>query len=68
MEAFYQESGRAGRDQSPSRSVLYYGMDDRRRMVGPPSWTLARDIFFNRFPTRNLIETFTKFVSGIYFE
>lgn len=32
MEAFYQESGRAGRDQSPSRSVLYYGMDDRRRM------------------------------------
>lgn len=34
MEAFYQESGRAGRDQLPSRSLLYYGMDDRRRMVG----------------------------------
>ncbi|XP_031287376.1 ATP-dependent DNA helicase Q-like 3 [Pistacia vera] len=32
MEAFYQESGRAGRDQLPSRSLLYYGMDDRRRM------------------------------------
>ncbi|KAA8523340.1 hypothetical protein F0562_009763 [Nyssa sinensis] len=32
MEAFYQESGRAGRDQLPSRSVLYYGMDDRKRM------------------------------------
>ncbi|GAV78575.1 DEAD domain-containing protein/Helicase_C domain-containing protein [Cephalotus follicularis] len=32
MEAFYQESGRAGRDQLPSRSVLYYGMDDRRKM------------------------------------
>lgn len=34
MEAFYQESGRAGRDQLPSRSLLYYGIDDRKRMVG----------------------------------
>jgi ATP-dependent helicase YprA (DUF1998 family) len=33
MESFYQESGRAGRDQWSSRSVLYYGLDDRRRMV-----------------------------------
>ncbi|XP_058078789.1 ATP-dependent DNA helicase Q-like 3 [Magnolia sinica] len=32
MEAFYQESGRAGRDQLPSRSVLYYGLDDCKRM------------------------------------
>lgn len=33
MEAFYQESGRAGRDQLLSRSLLYYGIDDRKRMV-----------------------------------
>ncbi|KAH9612635.1 hypothetical protein KSS87_015219 [Heliosperma pusillum] len=32
MEAFYQESGRAGRDQLPCRSLLYYGTDDRKRM------------------------------------
>ncbi|KAJ3695778.1 hypothetical protein LUZ60_001155 [Juncus effusus] len=32
MESFYQESGRAGRDQSASKSVLYYGLDDRRKM------------------------------------
>ncbi|KAF7826911.1 ATP-dependent DNA helicase Q-like 3 isoform X1 [Senna tora] len=32
MEAFYQESGRAGRDQLPSTSLLYYGEDDRKRM------------------------------------
>ncbi|GMH13760.1 hypothetical protein Nepgr_015601 [Nepenthes gracilis] len=32
MEAFYQESGRAGRDQLPSQSLLYYGIDDRKRM------------------------------------
>ncbi|GAB2267528.1 hypothetical protein Dimus_002508 [Dionaea muscipula] len=32
MEAFYQESGRAGRDQLPSTSLLYYGIDDRKRM------------------------------------
>ncbi|KDP43717.1 hypothetical protein JCGZ_22344 [Jatropha curcas] len=32
MEAFYQESGRAGRDQLPCKSLLYYGVDDRKRM------------------------------------
>ncbi|PIA30257.1 hypothetical protein AQUCO_05700156v1 [Aquilegia coerulea] len=33
MEAFYQESGRAGRDQLPSKSLLYYGIDDRNKMA-----------------------------------
>ncbi|CAA6659306.1 unnamed protein product [Spirodela intermedia] len=32
MESFYQESGRAGRDNFSSESVLYYGLDDCRRM------------------------------------
>ncbi|XP_042384108.1 ATP-dependent DNA helicase Q-like 3 isoform X2 [Zingiber officinale] len=32
MESFYQESGRAGRDRLSSRSILYYGLDDRKKM------------------------------------
>ena len=47
MEAFYQESGRAGRDQLPSRSILYYGIDDCKRMVGLPSSTLTSTLSFN---------------------
>ena len=32
LEGFYQESGRAGRDGLPAKSVLFYDTEDRRRM------------------------------------
>lgn len=62
MENFYQESGRAGRDQLPSRSLLYYGVDDRKKMV---IYCVSRNQSLN-FSSNNDSVDFNKNVAGVY--
>lgn len=68
MESFYQESGRAGRDQLPSRSLLYYGVDDRRRMVSCIFATMLLSPlmfkFFTLYILQNLHTHLQEFILG----
>lgn len=68
MEAFYQESGRAGRDQLPSRSLLYYGIDDRKRMVGLPSSAYISRLSFLNLQSQSATRVLLKDMENIWQE